>query len=142
VYVGDANNAAAAAAGAPFYHADDAAGTIPNTLGVYLILPDSRGYVPRGEDPTDIIDPEGSTRWMGDNQGYAIKEHKHEVYADTGPNYARNSNTFTAGAAAGWEVTLVSGTTNNLEAQDVTGAVADVKESRMANMMTNFAIRY
>lgn len=48
VYVGDANNAAVAAAGGAFYRADDAAGTIPNISGIYLIMPDTRGLPLKG----------------------------------------------------------------------------------------------
>lgn len=39
VYVGDANNAAVAAAGGKFYKSSDAAGTTPNTAGPYIQLP-------------------------------------------------------------------------------------------------------
>jgi len=38
-YVGDANNAAVAAAGGKFYRSSDAAGLIPDIAGVYLQLP-------------------------------------------------------------------------------------------------------
>lgn len=43
VYVGDADNPTAPA----FYRADDAAGTIRNIAGIYLILPDATGEYPR-----------------------------------------------------------------------------------------------
>ena len=42
VYVGDVDNPSAPA----FYRADDAAGTIRNIVGVYLILPDARNVYP------------------------------------------------------------------------------------------------
>lgn len=44
VYVGDPSNPAAPA----FYHADDAAGSVRNTAGIYLILPDARAIFWRG----------------------------------------------------------------------------------------------
>ncbi len=69
VYVGDANNTAAFNAGAGFYHADDAAGTIPNIAGGFLILPDLRGKVLRGLDLAAAIDPDGAARLLGDSQG-------------------------------------------------------------------------
>lgn len=43
VYVGDGNNATAPA----FYKADDAAGTIRNIAGIYLILPDAQETYPQ-----------------------------------------------------------------------------------------------
>lgn len=43
VYVGDGNNGTAPA----FYKADDAAGTIRNIAGIYLILPDATDIYPR-----------------------------------------------------------------------------------------------
>ena len=70
-YVGDANNAAAHAAGAGYYRADDAAGTIPNIAGVYLIIPESRGYTTRGLDIAASVDPQGAARFLGDGQGDA-----------------------------------------------------------------------
>ena len=74
VYVGDPNNAAAFAGGGSglsrgaFYHADDAAGTIENPAGIYLILPESRGYAMRVIDALAAIDPQGAIRFLGDNQ--------------------------------------------------------------------------
>jgi hypothetical protein len=68
VYVGDANNAAVAAGGGKFYRADDAAGVTPNIAGIYLILPESRGYSPRGLDLAASVDPDGAGRFLGDVQ--------------------------------------------------------------------------
>ena len=77
VYVGDGNNAARAAAGGAFYRADDAAGTIPNIVGIYLILPESRGVVPRGLDLAATIDPDGASRALGDLQADQFQGHIH-----------------------------------------------------------------
>ncbi len=69
VYVGDADNATASS----FYHADDVAGTIRNTTGAYLILPDLRGRVVRGLDLTGSVDPDGDSRDLGSGQDDAMQ---------------------------------------------------------------------
>ena len=94
VYVGDANNTAASNAGAGFYHADDAAGTIPNIAGIYLILPDLRGKVLRGLDLGAAIDPDGATRLLGDSQG------------DTGQGWQLGSDEDDTGAREYWARTF------------------------------------
>jgi hypothetical protein len=76
-YVGDPDNPTAEA----FYHADDAAGTIRNTTGIYLILPDLRGYFLRGLDTAAAIDPDGAGREIGDSQSEDVMEHGHEQCA-------------------------------------------------------------
>lgn len=68
-YVGDPDNATADA----FYHAVDALGTIRNTGGNYLILPDVRGYSFRALDPSGLIDPEGAGRIVGSKQDDAFQ---------------------------------------------------------------------
>lgn len=45
-----------------FYHADDAAGTIRNDDGDFLILPDMRGQFLRGFDIGGLVDPDGVSR--------------------------------------------------------------------------------
>jgi len=77
-YVGDSANPTAGA----FYRADDAAGTIRNTSGAYLILPDARGRFPRGLDAAATIDPDGATRELGDNQDDAVQRHNHVIKKD------------------------------------------------------------
>lgn len=69
VYVGDGNNGSAPV----FYHADDAAGTIRNTAGIYLILPDARGQAIRGFDPAGSVDPDGASRDLGGLQLDALQ---------------------------------------------------------------------
>jgi hypothetical protein len=73
--VGDPDNPTADA----FYHADDAAGTSRNTAGIYLILPDFRGKFVRGLDPLGVIDQDGPTRTMADDQVDAFQNHNHVV---------------------------------------------------------------
>jgi hypothetical protein len=71
VYVGDSANPTAST----YYHADDAAGTIRNTTGIYLILPETRGYVPRGLDTAAAVDPDGASRDLGSLQLDAFQGH-------------------------------------------------------------------
>lgn len=77
VYVGDGNNAAVAAGGGAYYRADDAAGTVPNIVGVYLIMPESRGVTVRGLDTAASIDPDGASRFLGDLQIDSFQGHIH-----------------------------------------------------------------
>jgi len=70
VYCGDGNNATASA----FFRADDAGGVTRNTAGVYLILPDARGYFIRGLDTAAGIDPDGASRDLGSIQDFAIEK--------------------------------------------------------------------
>jgi hypothetical protein len=72
VYVGDSENPTAPA----FYHADDAAGTIRNTAGDYLILPNAEGRFVRSVDTTGSVDPEAN-RKIGDLQDDAVQTHAH-----------------------------------------------------------------
>lgn len=82
-WVGSLDNAdAAARPGGCFYRADDAGGTIPNSSGVYFILPDARGQFPRGTDPTGIYDINGTARFKGDFQDYVVFKHTHDLEAD------------------------------------------------------------
>jgi hypothetical protein len=68
-YCGDPNNATADY----FYHADDAGGTIRNTAGDYLILPDMRGYATRGLDKSGAVDSRGVGRIVGSVQEDALQ---------------------------------------------------------------------
>ena len=102
VYVGDGNNAAVAAAGGAYYRADDAAGTIPNIVGIYLILPESRGYMPRGLDTAASVDPDGASRYLGDIQLDAFQGHALQI-DDTGTGtfrYPHEVTEFESGANA------------------------------------------
>lgn len=96
-YVGDPDNPTAPA----FYHADDAAGTIRNTTGAYLILPDLRGYFLRGLDTAAAVDPEGASREIGDAQDQDIINHNHSTFRLSPPatnNAQPKQISYTAGA--------------------------------------------
>lgn len=81
-FVGSPNNPTAPA----FYRADDAAGTIRNALGDYLILPDTRGLAIRGLDLTGTEDPDGATREIGDLQTQKTRKHIHALSNQDGAN--------------------------------------------------------
>jgi hypothetical protein len=89
-YVGDPDNPTASA----FYHAQDAAGTIRDTAGPYLILPDLRGYFLRGLDVSATTDPDGASRDIGDSQAPAVAKHRHEVTINSTPTGAPVGNIF------------------------------------------------
>lgn len=82
-YVGDTANSTAAA----FFRASNASGTGRTPLGIYLILPDARGEVPRGLDSTGIIDPDGATRTIGSHQLDATQKHNHVIHDVDLDNY-------------------------------------------------------
>lgn len=139
VYVGNANNATAAA----YYHADDSGGVTRNTAGVYLILPESRGYTTRGLDVAASVDPDGASRTVGSLQSKALQGHYHNInsYTDTtaggATRYAivtRDISTAGTGQITGaFATAIITG---------VHGAVSVSTETRMANRATKFAIRY
>jgi len=79
-YVGDSNNSTIGSlSDGAFYKATTAAGTTPNIAGPYFILPDVRGKFLRSYDPSEIEDPEGSGRHLGDKQVYKVVEHAHAL---------------------------------------------------------------
>jgi len=146
VYVGDGNNAAVEAGGGAFYRADDAAGTIPNIAGVYLILPESRGVVSRGLDLAASIDPDGAGRFLGDLQIDAFQGHFHNIINPVGSPVAAQILSATAGGSA----TLAQGASAN--GNDISigvpltdganGTPRTDSETRMYNRSTQFAIKY
>jgi len=149
-YVGDANNAAVAAAGGGFYKADDAAGTIPNTAGVYFILPDTRGSFPRGLDTAGAIDPDGASRYLGDIQGPAQADHFHSgIYTgiyESGDEIGVDSVlTSTVGPAddylrtGGTPATVYTGYSLPLAGVPVP---IETTDNRPSNFSCNFAIWY
>ena len=152
-YVGDANNAAVAAP--PFvggyYRASDAAGTTPDILGPYLILPETRGYAPRGLDAAATVDPDGASRYLGDNQLDAFQGHLKDigtlpasvdqvwVRSDaTGP--AATGTTF--GGAATTPTAAARFVTKNFHTDGVNGTPRIDSESRMTNFSTKFVVWY
>jgi hypothetical protein len=146
VYVGDGNNAAVAAAGGAYYHADDAAGTIPNTIGLYLILPEGRGVVPRGLDTAAAIDPDGASRYLGDLQVDAFQGHHHELYS----GFSANGNLSGASDLLVLDSTIAA-RVNTIDGSDITresvtdgvnGTPRTSSETRMYNRSTKYVIWY
>jgi len=82
-YVGDGNNAAAAAAGGAFVKTDGAGN--PTTAGTHLLLPDLRGLFIRGLDTPAAVDPDGASRYIGDLQDGDVEDHQHYVNETTTP---------------------------------------------------------
>lgn len=132
VYVGDPDNPTASA----FYHADDAAGTIRNTTGVYLILPDLRGYVLRGLDTAASVDPDGASRDLGHVQNDAFQGHHH-----AGTDAADSQSGAGAARLAAWNTAdnVIAGTAVT---DTVNGTPRLSSESRMINIATNYGITY
>lgn len=140
IYVGDTDNPTAAT----FYHADDAAGTVRNTTGAYLILPDGRGRFVRALDLTGSVDPDGVSRELGDFQDDAFQGHSFGTssfklaFGSTGwatennPSATqRNAYIATSGPAF---MTIVSDGTNGTPRVD--------SESRGINIAANLFITY
>lgn len=149
VYVGDANNAAVAAAGGGYYRADDAAGTIPNIVGIYLILPETRGYVPRGLDVAASVDPDGASRYLGDNQVDAFQKHAHGLDKYSGNAGVAWSNVNWPAAADGGGSGIGNATADETNNVTVVSPIADgggtprtSSESRMTNFASKFVIWY
>ena len=151
VYVGDPDNPTASA----FYHADDAAGTIRNTTGVYLILPDLRGYVLRGLDTAASVDPDGASRDLGSIQVDAMQRITGSFETDlhaSGTNslLSNHAGVFTIGPsdaanfpASGSSYSRTDGALfDNTNSTSPNAAKTDDVESRMVNIATNYGITY
>lgn len=139
-YVGDGNNAAVAAGGGAFYRADDAAGVTPNIVGIYLILPESRGVVSRGLDLAASIDPDGAGRFLGDLQVDAFQGHFHAVFADSGTPVAGNGIQSNVNGTIGTQIN--DGFVGIPINDGVNGTPRTDSETRMYNRSTQFAIKY
>jgi len=150
VYVGDANNAAVAAGGGFYYHADDAAGTTPNTAGAYLILPDRRGYVPRGLDTAASVDPDGASRYLGDVQNDAFQGHLFYngigYTATTMWIYGAITSEVPGSATVRPDASAFSptsqGQTSLPKTDGVNGTPRTSSETRMINVSTKYVIWY
>jgi hypothetical protein len=148
VYVGDGNNAAVAAAGAPFFHADNSDGSSPNTAGVYLILPESRGVVARGLDSAASIDPDGASRYLGDLQIDAFQGFEIESLSSMlNTTYLSTNATRTGAAIGSGNKAAGSGGSGVMgyaaPVDDLTNGTPRIdSETRMYNRSTQFAIRY
>ncbi len=136
VYVGDGDNPTASV----FYHADDAAGTIRNTAGVYLILPDARGQTIRGLDLAGAVDPDGASRDLGSLQLDAFQGHWHEVYRNSGSG-AFEIPTFASSATA-TKIIFTSIEVQDSVTDGVNGTPRTDTESRMTNMACDIGIIY
>jgi hypothetical protein len=141
VYVGDGNNATAAT----YYKADDAAGTIRNTAGTYLILPDYRGVVPRGLDVAAAIDPGGASRTLGSLQQDAYQGHHHQFYGSNVP-YAGGTGNLYYGVKAANAGVAVDNSDGEGARESVTDGVNGTprisSETRMYNIATTYGITY
>ena len=144
VYVGDVNNPTASA----FYRANDAGGAVRNIAGIYLILPDTRGYVLRGLDVAASVDPDGASRDVGSIQNFAIENITAEVQilgCLTGSALGNSAGALSI--AAGTSIPNRFTTTTDTAARqklllDASLAVNTATETRMVNIATKFGIRY
>lgn len=143
VYVGDGNNPTAST----FYHADDAAGTIRNTAGVYLILPDARGQTIRGLDLAAAVDPDGASRDLGHLQLDAMQR----ITGTVDSNYAvgtgrsgvfGSANTTATRPPGGTSASTSDITFNNANSISPNAAKTSDSESRMTNMACDIGIIY
>lgn len=155
-YVGDANNAAVAAAGGGYYRADDAAGTIPNIVGIYLILPESRGYTPRGLDVAASVDPDGASRFLGDVQVDAMQRitgaWQAGMHVAAGTSLIANpsgvmskggANSASFPSALGGPSSIADGIAfNSANSTSPNAAKTDDVETRMTNFSTKFVVWY
>jgi len=142
-YVGNADNPTASS----FYHADDAAGTIRNTAGIYLIMPDLRGYFLRGLDLAAAVDPDGAGRDIGNVQNDAITKHYHNIF-DGGTVFYPRSTADGSGTSYTGISDFASGTPAQAGKSDgsstiVPGGVTDLStENRPTNIAIRWCIRY
>jgi len=144
VYVGDANNAAVAAAGGAFFRADNSDGSSPSTTGVYLIMPETRGRVPRGDDAAASVDPDGASRYLGDNQADAFQGHKMGIEDGSGNVFVSTNQALTGSTD---RVVGTGSPANSIRAAgfftDGTNGTPRIdEETRMANFQTKWAITY
>lgn len=150
-YVGDVINAAVAAVDGGYYRADNSDGSSPSTTGIYLILPETRGYAPRGLDVAASVDPDGASRFLGDVQLDAFQAWQlgAVVTATTYYSYGAGAgNSFAGQAAANHIQTQVSslqqGSAEMFTAQDdgTNGAPRTSSETVMNNFSTKFVVWY
>lgn len=134
-YVGDGDNATAGA----YFRADDAAGSTRNTSGAYLILPESRGYTVRGLDAAASVDPDGASRFVGDNQIDTFQGHWHELYTS---NSSGSSTMIKLDVSRNEVADFATRNVENPISDGVNGTPRTSSETRMSNRATQFAIRY
>lgn len=144
VYVGDGNNATASV----YYHADDAAGTIRNIAGIYLIIEESRGYFVRGLDTAASIDPDGASRDLGSKQIDAFQSHLHNIQAAGGTSNLMNASEGSGPVTSGRNAAF--GGISSQELVETTSPIIDgasgtprtSTETRGINRATNFVLTY
>ena len=143
-YVGDGNNAAVAAAGGAYFRADNSDGTSPNIAGVYLILPETRGYTPRGLDLAASVDPDGAGRFLGDVQLDAFQGHWHEIYGseDSGTSWNTNDNISARGDNPADGLLANQDFIRAAITDGVNGTPRTDSETRMTNFSTKFVVWY
>ncbi len=152
-YVGDANNAAVAAVDGGYYRADNSDGSSPSTTGIYLILPETRGYAPRGLDVAASVDPDGASRFLGDVQVDAFQGHDRLsglasiVASPSNGVYNPQPTTDMPGTATNGTTSAVGAPTHQYVCSDpkddgVNGTPRTDSESRMTNFSTKFAVWY
>lgn len=149
VYVGDSDNPTAAA----FFRADNADGSSRNIAGIYLILPETRGYAPRGLDIAASVDPDGTSRDLGSVQVDAMQGHFTNLTNSASAAYGTPprlnvTTSLTGGAIA----SMIYSGVGNLGLEEITagdpftdgvnGTPRTDLETRMSNFATTFGIRY
>lgn len=146
-YVGDGNNASVAAAGGGYFRADNSDGSSPNIAGIYLILPETRGYTARGLDAAATVDPDGASRFLGDNQVDAVQKitgqatfiFGSDLAAATGALDVTSTGTAVSGGSDAQSYTLDFDNSNSTSPN---AAKTDDVETRMSNFATKFAVWY
>jgi hypothetical protein len=144
-YVGDVNNATVGAAGGGYYKSSDAGGATPDTAGPYFQLPDSRGYFPRGLDVAGTVDPQGASRYLGDNQSAKTWNHVHQFSTTQGTKTGfQEINVLDTAQGTPGDKMVSSNTgtdfkiTDNLEPL----GIGDDDETRPSNFSVNWGIWY
>lgn len=138
VYCGDGNNAFASW----FYHADDAAGTIRNTTGVYLILADTRGQFLRaandGRSPAK--DPDARP-FFPDDQDFAFEYHEHYLKTSGGAYFGDVNDTVSPGTDTMLKATVAL-PPNPGEASEIFTGTSSADETRPTNIQIKWVIKY
>jgi hypothetical protein len=146
-YVGDGNNATASA----YYRADNSDGSSRNIAGVYLILPETRGYVPRGLDTAASVDPDGASRDLGSLQTDAFQGHVfYNGISDNastdlfiyGSTTTEVPGSATANPAIVASVGTYQGLTSAPKTDGVNGTPRISSETRMTNYADVMAVGY
>ena len=152
-YQGNGNNPTAAA----YYKTSDTPGTVRDTAGPYFVLPDMRGYAPRGLDVAAAVDPDGASRTLADTQADAFDAHTHVITNSTNNPIVQNGGPYDGfipeatlysvqlGGTAIIIPELVGSPTNpvidQVSVTSPTGSSGG-SETRMTNISVNWAVVY